>query len=229
MPRTVAVHIDPALLDATPPDAPAAPDRAAEADLDRLFSTWAPSARSRPHAQRSFYAYEGAGYTATLKVDYDLAIPRPRAIERRTIVAGGVKWTAEVPRANRPSRAGAIAARRYLDEWNIKIHAVRAYTTGKGLHLRVWLDDRNAVASGLNPTTNFRARMVDADVLYLHALLGDDPSRQLLNALRVERGEVGYSVLWTSKYKNGRLISRETFSPEWTARFARWLGFRGAP
>ena len=169
---------------APPQPTPATP-RAAEAALD--VRQGAVTAAVRPAGFKSYYAHEAAGWSATFKVDYDLAI-------------------------NRPSRTACRAAAAWLRKRGIRLTAVRAYTTRKGLHLRAWAVD----TVGQVPS--------DVEIWTVQNVLNDDPWRVTFNLRRVEKGVVGWNVLFTEKWKDGILVSWETYDPGWTAKFESWLG-----
>jgi len=159
--------------------------RTAERALDAALQ--APKWAVRPAGFKSYYAHEGPGWTADLKVDYDRA-------------------------TNWPTRDACRAARRFLRERGVDIATVRAYATRKGLHLRVWVN----------------GALLDSAILHVQTLLRDDPWRARFNAARVVKGLGGWNVLFTEKWKDGVLVSWETYDLAWTETISRWLGVKSA-
>lgn len=149
---------------------------------------------ARPNAFKSWYATESAGWTADIKVDYDFD-------------------------ENRPSERGATMAYRYLRRQGFVVHALRAYTTRKGLHLRMWV---RALRDPMQ--TDAKLRLLEWDeILQIQEWLNDDARRRDFNQMRVTRLEQGWNVLWSEKWHSGSMISSECFDAEWTATFSRWF------
>lgn len=178
-------------------------DRSVEAklDIEHLRHVRAHFGKIRwsalPNAFKSWYATEGSGWTADIKVDYDL--PDGTALGT----------------GNRPKEPGAQRVKAYLKRQGFVVRALRAYTTRKGLHLRIWMRTKPEV----------EVRLLDwEEVLQIQEWLNDDARRRDFNQIRVNRLEDGWNVLWSEKWHSGELISGERFDPEWTATFARWLG-----
>lgn len=140
---------------------------------------------SLPGAYKSWYADEAApGWSAPIKVDYDFDKTKPKAKDVKAVAA-------------------------FLKKHSMTASLVRAYTTRRGLHLRVWVDPD---------------MLTDAQILSVQERLGDDPMRCVFNAARVERGEIAWNVLFCRKARNGKIISQEEYSREWTAKFMKWFG-----
>lgn len=148
---------------------------------------------SLPNAFKSWYATEGAGWTADIKVDFDF----------------------NDGEGNRPKEAGAQRVKMYLARQGFCVRAVRVYATRKGLHLRAWV--RCLRVDEVRP-------LDWEEILQIQEWLNDDPKRRDFNQIRVSHLEEGWNVLWSEKWHSGELISSESFDPEWTATFARWLG-----
>jgi len=167
-------------------------------ELDASFAVV--TTASRPNAFKSSISRERVGWTATLKVDYDL---------RPILQDDGSRSP-----PNFPSRRGAIAAQRLIKKMGLRIEHAVVLSTKKGLHLRVWLVGSDRAGS--------RVHLHHGDILRLQALLNDDQKRQQFNYERVARGETGWNVLWNEKARNAVMVSREVLEPDWTDRFRSW-------
>lgn len=96
----------------------------------------------------------------------------------------------------------------YLRSRKYIVKRVEVLETGRGHHLRVW-----TTATDIPAWT----------VLRIQRMFGDDPIRQRFNERRVRRREDGYNVLWNVKYRNGKIISQEVFSPDLTIQATRLI------
>ncbi len=98
------------------------------------------------------------------------------------------------------------ATAKWLKSRRYKVKRVTGYKTGRGWHIRMWFDGGLSDGHNVPPYT----------VLRVQAMLGDDPVRQKFNMRRVRRHEDGFSVLWTEKWRNGELVSKETLDSKFT-------------
>lgn len=174
----------------------------------------------RPGAFKASWTAERHGSSAHLKVDFDL-----RPTEFKTAL--GKTWKKP---ANPPSKALFVKVARLLKREGIRVACVLGYTTGRGVHLRAWVEPeegffkRNAAPGPFKPPPE----PTDQTIWELQQLLGDDPIRVEFNRQRIDRGEVGWNVLWTEKWRNFKLVSFEDPSTEWTSYFRQWLGLKHA-
>lgn len=130
-------------------------------------------------------------------------------------------WTADLKvdfdrGKSRPSKNAAIAAAVMLASYGFRSVEAFAYTTARGWHLRVWVERI--------PRCGHRRRITDHQIARVQECLGDDPIRAAFTRERIRRGECGWSILWTSKRKNGRVVSAEVRDDELTEKFRQWLG-----
>lgn len=104
---------------------------------------------------------------------------------------------------------------KWLKSRSYLIKRVVGYKTGRGSHIRIWFVAGSSDTGGIDvpPYT----------VLRVQAMLGDDPVRQRFNMRRVRRHEDGWNVLWTEKWRNGELVSKETIDPVLTRTLERVL------
>lgn len=143
---------------------------------------------SYPHAFKSSIYIEDEYENAHVKVDFDTH-----------------KNPISIPRIVR-ALSNAIHFRHAVTgtKTTFQIASVMVFVTGRGHHLRLWF----TAPMGVIPATT---------LLRIQASCNDDAKRQAFNAARVKRGEAGWNVLWRSKWKNGKPLSKETLDVGLTA------------
>ena len=104
----------------------------------------------------------------------------------------------------------------------LPVEDVKAYRTANGVHVYIKLDAK------VHPVT----------AVLIQSLMGSDYARECYNAIRVynmmlnpeKYSEVAkncWNVLFTEKYVDGRLASKEVYDPELTERLRRELRLKG--
>ncbi len=126
---------------------------------------------SRDNVFKSFFCIEDKYSDATLKVDYDTN-RNPFDVRKVIRVLKNIKK-------------------------DFTILEVMVFTTGKGHHLRAWIERADGKIIGAKT------------ILGIQSLLDDDPKRQKFNAARVRRREPYWNVLWRLKIRNGKTVSKE--------------------
>ena len=130
---------------------------------------------SFPNAVKRSFFIEREGWDATIKVDYD-------------------------DNKNRISSSKIRKASDFLRKKKLTVTKVKVSRTGKGYHLRLWLDKE------IGPYTTLR----------IQSILGDDPERQKFNLKRVRRKLNGWNVLFTEKWRGRNIVWKDEFDSDKT-------------
>lgn len=125
---------------------------------------------SFPFAVKRSFFIEREGWDANIKVDYD--------DNKNRILARNVR-----------------SASKFLKKKKLLVKKVKVSRTGKGYHLRIWLD------KDIGPYTTLR----------IQSILGDDPERQRFNLIRVRKKMNGWNVLFTEKWRGKSLVWVDEF------------------
>lgn len=153
---------------------------------------------SFPHSFKSRYYVEKEHWNAHVKVDYDSDRNPPNLEDWRKTAA-------------------------WLKRQATHVDRVSVFRTAKGFHLRMWLV-RRVCPYGVRVTTVSDVDSKPWTILRIQKMLGDDPMRQRFNERRVRRKEDGWNVLWNEKWRNGRLLYRETEDTVLTREAERIFG-----
>jgi hypothetical protein len=125
---------------------------------------------SFPNAVKRTFFIEREGWDANIKVDYD-------------------------DNKNRISVKRIREASLFIKKKKIEVIRVKVSRTGKGYHLRIWLN------KPIGPYTTLK----------IQSILGDDPERQRFNLIRVRKKMNGWNVLFTEKWRGKTIVWIDEF------------------